>query len=405
MTICTDPLFERTGMLNAELGAQQEAAEMSRRRGGEEGGASYKRRSRRRPRKQRDARRDWGEGEDVADTLDRLDESLLSPDEHAYRAARNLAEEKAEIYLDSGKAGAVVLLLLFLLPPVGFIGLIWWGFRHGRNLFRMMVEPGLRERLIEEEVRRHVNSNIGRERRGLAGEHARSLEVLSASIAHEIRNPITAAKSLLQQINEEPDSLDNPEYAQVALVELERVERSIHHLLRYGREEELRRSRVSLCEVLDSALETFRERAERDAVVIDRQFDCEGVIDGDADKLRRIAINLIGNAMDVLSEARVDAARIEVAMGENLAGNEVWMRVRDNGPGIDEETRKQIFTPFFTARRGGTGLGLAITKKLVEAHQGEIEVRSEPGIGAEFVVRFPKIERRSAAVDGSEDAS
>ena len=101
-------------------------------------------------------------------------------------------------------------------------------------------------------------------------------------------------------------------------------------------------------------------------------------------------INLVGNALDALDEAQVNEPVVEVSMGENLAGSEVWVKIRDNGFGIDVETRDQIFTPFYTAKSGGTGLGLAITKKLVDAHQGSIEVAAEPGEGAEFVLVFPK---------------
>lgn len=324
--------------------------------------------------------------------LDPSEEALLQIETRTDDDIRRIAELKAEIYLSAGKAGVVVLLLFVFLPPIGFFGLIWWAIVHGRKLFRVMIEPGLRERLVEEEVSRHVQSNVGEERRNIADEHNRSLEVLSASIAHEIRNPITAAKSLLQQISEDPAALENPEYAQVALNELGRVEKSISHLLRFGREEELRLSQIKLCDVLDSALETFRDRAAREEIEIRREFDCEGMLMGDPEKLRRVVINLVGNAMDSLVEAGTEAPLVHVSMGENFAGNQVWLRIRDNGPGIDEASRSKIFSPFYTAKQGGTGLGLAITKKLVDAHGGHIEVVAGEGQGAEFVLSFTKSE-------------
>jgi len=86
----------------------------------------------------------------------------------------------------------------------------------------------------------------------------------------------------------------------------------------------------------------------------------------------------------------VQDPRIEVAMGENLAGTEVWVRVKDNGPGIDAEARRKLFSPFYTSKAGGTGLGLAICRKLVDAHGGSIELNSSPGHGAEFLLTFPK---------------
>ena len=81
---------------------------------------------------------------------------------------------------------------------------------------------------------------------------------------------------------------------------------------------------------------------------------------------------------------------VRIAIGENLGGNEVWARVTDNGPGMDSDTQARIFKPFFTSKANGTGLGLAITRKLVDAHGGEIEVSSTPGQGSEFTLHFPK---------------
>ena len=176
----------------------------------------------------------------------------------------------------------------------------------------------------------------------------------------------------------------------MAVEELQRVERSITHLLRFARDEEMRLAPLLMVDVLESALETFRDRAARAEVEIVRRFDCDGALEGDADKLRRVVINLVGNAIDALVDANVEHPRVDVSMGENLAGTEVWVRITDNGLGIDDEVRQKIFSPFVTSKSGGTGLGLPITKKLVEAHGGSIEVHSEPDAGAEFVLTFPK---------------
>ena len=91
-----------------------------------------------------------------------------------------------------------------------------------------------------------------------------------------------------------------------------------------------------------------------------------------------------------MEEGGTSDPTLRVAIGENLAGTEVWLRLRDNGPGIDDATLRKIFSPFYTSKSNGTGLGLASSKKLVEAHGGSIEVSSETGRGTEFVVTFPK---------------
>jgi signal transduction histidine kinase len=265
-----------------------------------------------------------------------------------------------------------------------------WGVGLVGHYFAAVVAPDLHRRFIEREVTQEVARSVSAERRTIQDRHAQSLEQLSASIAHEIRNPITAAKSLVQQMGEDPASEQNVDYAHVALEELDRVERSISHVLRFARDEEMSLQEMALPEVLDSALETFRDRVARNGVAIERDVATDGAIRGDPEKLRRVLINLIGNALDALEQAQTPKPRIEVTAGENLAGTEVWLRVRDNGPGIEPETLQKIFSPFYTSKRDGTGLGLALSKKVMDAHGGSLEASSTPGAGAEFLLTFPK---------------
>ena len=133
------------------------------------------------------------------------------------------------------------------------------------------------------------------------------------------------------------------------------------------------------------------ERAAREAPIeLARRFDADGRMRGDPEKLRRIVINLVGNAIDALEESDTEKPRIEIQVGENLAGTEVWLRVADNGPGIDREILDKMWSPFYTRKANGTGLGLSICKKLVDAHGGSIEAGSDPSGGAEFLLSFPK---------------
>ena len=196
--------------------------------------------------------------------------------------------------------GLALFSLLFV--PVGLFVIVFWGWRPAKRAYRLLIEPKLRERFIETEVQKQVDATLSRERRVLEGEHAHSMQQLSASIAHEIRNPITAAKSLVQQMEEDPTSRENVEYARVALEELQRVERSVSHLLRFARDEEMGIADVRMSEVIDSALETFGDRLERTGIALERRIDCEGAMRGDAEKLRRVMINLVGNAIDALAE-------------------------------------------------------------------------------------------------------
>ncbi|MDG2050767.1 MAG: HAMP domain-containing sensor histidine kinase [Myxococcota bacterium] len=338
-----------------------------------------------------------------AESLNELDPALMSPEEAALAEAHRAADEKVALWRRIARLAIIAVPLLIFIPLAGALVAFFGGIPLARRAYRIYYEPRLRARFIDEEVAKRVNSSVRIERETLEGEHARSLERLSASIAHEIRNPITAAKSLVQQMGEDPVSGENVEYARVALEELGRVERSIAHLLRYAREEAMRPELTPLTDVFDSAIETFRDRAIRERVEITKQYDSEAIVEGDPEKLRRVAINLLNNAMDALAEESVGHPCIRVSMGENLAGTEVWVRVVDNGPGMEIEDRAQIFEPFYTSKPDGTGLGLPITRKLVEAHRGSIEISDpEPGEkGTTFVLTFPK----AAAVSGSRRSS
>jgi signal transduction histidine kinase len=265
-----------------------------------------------------------------------------------------------------------------------------WGIGVFIHYLAAIAAPKLRDRWVEDEVGARSPRAVASERQKVGTRSRRSMEDLSASIAHEIRNPITAAKSLVQQMGEDPASHENLEYAEVALSELDRVERSISHLLRYARDEEPRLELIGLEPTVVAAAEGLRDRVRNAGVDLRIEFDRECLIRGDSEKLRRVFENLISNALDALAAQPVERPLIEILGGENLAGSEVWIRVIDNGPGIPAEDRERIWSPFHTTKETGTGLGLALSRKTVEAHGGRMELEPDSNRGSEFVLSFPR---------------
>jgi signal transduction histidine kinase len=315
----------------------------------------------------------------------------LSTDAAALKEARKRANKRIA-FLGHAVIYAATSLFLFVVAGLfpALVVSLSWGIGLAAHGFFGVVAPELRDRWIAEEVSHRVESSVGRERRSLGVEHAKEMHRLSAAVAHEIRNPITAAKSLVQQMGEDPGSEENVEYAKIAIEELDRVEKSISHLLRYAREEALRTAPMRLNPVVESALETLRDRL--DGVAVSRDLVERDEIVGDADALRRVVINLVNNALDAIEESHPSEPAIVVSTGRSLSGEMLWLSVRDNGCGIEPERVGDVFSPFHTSKDQGTGLGLAITKKLVEGHGGTIEVNPSgaPESGTEIVVTLPR---------------
>ncbi len=322
--------------------------------------------------------------------------AALDPNEREHlrrmRLARHRANQRLGFLSHFGAYAATLGIVLLATRSFRITTLValGWGIGVFCHYLFAIAAPRLRDRWVEEEVGTRSARGVKSERREVETRSRRSLEDLSASIAHEIRNPITAAKSLVQQMGEDPASGENLEYAGLALSELDRVERSISHLLRYARDEEPRFEPVVLGEIARSAVDGLRERAASQGIELSLDCDRAGEMRGDQEKLRRVIENLISNAIDAVREAGTPLGRVEVLGGENLAGSELWLRVVDNGSGIPEEDRERIWSPFYTTKDSGTGLGLALSRKTIEAHGGRIELLTDARRGSEFILSFPK---------------
>jgi len=320
-----------------------------------------------------------GEGT-TANSPEELERQML-------RVARRRANAEVGFYMHLVSYLGVIAFLAFInVMTTTYPWFLWpalgWGIGLFAHYMAVFGSRAVRQRYFEPAIEREVR----RQKAALQTEKQASIDELSATIAHEIRNPIAAAKSLVQQMGEDPHSIENVEYGRVALEELDRVERRISHLLKYAKEEEYTFEPINLASVVDSALTQLRAKLDNAHVQIARKYISGPTLVADGEKLQQVFVNVIDNATDAL-EAIAEARKIEVAI-ENGA-KQATVRVRDNGAGIPADKIDRIFNPFFTTKEKGTGLGMAISKKIVEAHEGSIDVMSEVGRGAEFVVRLP----------------
>ena len=232
-----------------------------------------------------------------------------------------------------------------------------------------------------------MREEVTKEKEVMATEKQASLDELTASFAHEIRNPIAAAKSLVQQMGEDPTSQENVEYAKVALDELQRVEKSVSHLLKYAKEEDYNFDNINLAAILDASLTQMRAKLESKNVSISRNYIGGPTVRADADKLRQVFTNIIDNAIDAM-EGNTGERHLDVAIRGANPGM-ATVTIRDNGCGIPEDKLAKIFNPFYTTKQTGTGLGMGIAKKVVDSHRGKIEVNSRVGEGTELSISIP----------------
>ena len=310
----------------------------------------------------------------------------------AYQRARKRAAAEAGFYVHLMWYGVVIGFLFFInLMTTSFqwwvFPAIGWGFGVGSHFIAVFGWRWVHERVFEPAIQREIDREVTREKEVLRTEKQASLDELTATFAHEIRNPIAAAKSLVQQMGEDPTSVENVEYAKVALDELARVERSVSHLLKYAKEEDYNFDNVNLAGVLDGALTQLRSKLEANSVKVSRNYLTGPTVRADADKLRQVFSNMIDNAIDAMGSTTGER-RLEVAIHRGRGGVATVI-VRDNGCGIPEDKQAKIFNPFYTSKQNGTGLGLGVAKKVIDAHRGTIEVSSELGVGTEFLVSIP----------------
>ncbi|MEW6271496.1 MAG: ATP-binding protein [Thermodesulfobacteriota bacterium] len=217
--------------------------------------------------------------------------------------------------------------------------------------------------------------------------HAEKLALigeLAARIAHEIRNPVTAAKSLAQQLAREPDAPFAEEH-ELILGELGRVERLVADLLRFSRREQLRREPTDVAALARETADAFRTRLDGSHVTLDVRADGAAVAEVDRDKMRQVLLNLVENALDALAGRERGTVTIAVARDDGR----VTIGVRDDGPGVDVDALPHLFEPFFSLKPHGTGLGLAIVKRIVEAHGGRVTATPALGSGLAFCIEVP----------------
>ena len=217
-----------------------------------------------------------------------------------------------------------------------------------------------------------------------------------AGLAHEIKNPLAGLQGSAELLVREAEG-NARQYAEVIAREAKRVDGLVRELLDLARPAALLAAPVNIHAVLEDVLVLARGMTGVGDVTWAERYDPSlPPVFGDREKLTQVFLNLVRNAVDAVQdqpkrevafETSVASLRLRSAGGRSRPIARV--AVVDSGPGIPEAMLPRLFTPFSTSKPHGTGLGLAISRRIVEAHDGRIEVRNRTGGGAEVTVFLP----------------
>jgi two-component system, NtrC family, sensor histidine kinase HydH len=245
----------------------------------------------------------------------------------------------------------------------------------------------------------------------LQAERLAAVGELAAGVAHEIRNPLTSVKLLLQYAIRKASgpTLDESQL-RLILDEIGRMETTIQGLLDFARPPKLNIVKHDLRHTLHRALNLVDSRARQQGIeIVMGEMESPMIVEGDTEKLHQVLVNLLLNAV----EAMPDGGRLSIHAEDFMMGIDIPRRpttemlshtqeqpinhvavltIQDTGKGIDSHVLTRLFEPFATTKERGTGLGLAVSHRIIEEHRGTILACNVPEGGAQFTVTIPLVE-------------
>lgn len=239
--------------------------------------------------------------------------------------------------------------------------------------------------LTEAKRSEEERTSAAREKEALRAQQMTTLAQLATGVAHEIRNPLTAIKLLVQANRAHLESNGLPsEDLELVEQEIRRMERSVTSLLEFARPVRPERVTTTLQTVVARTQTLIEGRAEKQGVRI-KTNSCEHPVNvfGDPDQLQQLLLNLSLNALDAMPDGGI--LRIDIEM----QGEEAVVTVHDSGRGIQGDVMDSLFKPFVTTKKTGIGLGLGICRRIAEDHAGSLRGYNPPEGGACFELRLP----------------
>ena len=254
-----------------------------------------------------------------------------------------------------------------------------------------------RMRCVMQELQQARHETMRAERLAAVGE-------LAAGVAHEIRNPLTSVKLLIQTMQHRPEQTMPLQTIDVVLEEISRMETTIQGLLDFARPPKLYRARHDLRLIVRRAVNLTEGKARQNRVALVAHLADQPVwVNVDAEQVHQVCINLLLNGIESMTTG--GAFNIHVTADDSTAVARV--RFADSGVGIPHDLLPRLFEPFVTSKDHGTGLGLAVSRRIVSNHSGRLLAENRPGGGACLTIELPldhvsvpRVESHAHAVAG-----
>lgn len=249
---------------------------------------------------------------------------------------------------------------------------------------------------------RDLSGVKGLEESSLRKERLAYIGTFAASLAHELKNPLSGLRGTAQLLSRKVDDEALVKYTGVIMREADRLNTILNDMLSFTRPAVLKKKPLNIHRVLDSVIMLMEESGGPPELV--KEYDPSiPEVSGDEGQLTQVFLNLAKNACEAVgAEGRVTVVtRMTTDFHLVPGGSEVTggrrrmmasVEVRDNGPGIEPDDLEKIFTPFFTTKGGGSGLGMPISLKIVKEHGGLLRIYSTPGEGTSVMVYLPLAE-------------
>lgn len=256
-----------------------------------------------------------------------------------------------------------------------------------------------------EHIEWHEKDEIGSlvaEYNRMIDELAKSAELLSKSeresawremarqVAHEIKNPLTPMKLSIQHLqrtrNDSPEERNKKidSIAQTLIEQIETLSAIAGEFSAFAKMPKGKNEKINVEKIMQSAIELFKNTSDIEfSFSIDSENPC---VYGDKDQMLRVFNNLLKNAMQAIPED--EQGKVEIFISDK--GENILVKIKDNGTGISEEQINKIFVPSFTTKTGGMGLGLAMVKNIIESFEGKIWFETKKGVGATFFISIPR---------------